>query len=527
MLTSNRDGAEDSWSGINSDVESDDSEEKSMLVAEEYVPGRQYSVTTTYLERPAEDVYDEATRHVIAFHTKEPLPGDILVFMTGQEDVESVRSLVEEKAASLPSNVPKLLTLPLYAALGPSQQRAVFESTPKNVRKVIISTNIAESSVTIPGIRIVIDNGLVKVKEHRNALGLDSLLVKPISKSAAIQRQGRAGREGPGKCSRLYTEKSYLELEQDNKPEILRSDLAGTVLTMKARGIDDVIKFPFLDPPSKQSLQSALLQLLRLNALGNEGKITKLGREMARLPLPPALSRVLVSASESSNDKTTEPHDSLPLAIIDIISALVSEPFFQPTDAVALSHTNEEGDSSRLDARTTLHRRQGDHLTYLAAIRSFSCEKSDRKLWAHRHLVNHRAMKSVLAVRKQLRAMLIAMKLLSPRVVQSADEIEDGGQDLESERSTWLHPADAMAERVIRCFLRGFAPNVARLCKDAAYRTVESNQVVRVHPASVMAGRKTEAIVYTELVFTRRNYARGVSAAQLQWYADAMEFTIG
>ena len=527
--------SEDSWSGIESDGETEKTpprnrpkSELETSVATEHVPGRQYDVETSYIPQPVDDVYTEAVTRIAAFHTKEPLPGDILVFMTGQEDVESICSLLEEKATTLPPHVPKLLILPLYAALGPSQQQLVFQPTPARTRKVIVSTNIAESSVTIPGIRMVIDNGLVKVKEHRSALGLDSLLVKPISKSAAIQRKGRAGREGPGKCLRLYTEKSYLGLEQDNKPEILRSDLAGVVLTMKARGIEDVINFPLMDPPPRENLRNALLQLLRLDALEDDGRISKIGRLMSRLPVPPSLSRVLVGAVQTSKNSeantsapSERPTESLALAVIDAVAALVSEPFFIALDNLTEnSKLTEEEATERLEARASLQRRQGDHLTYIAAIRSYSCENTDRKSWAEKHFINHRAMKAVVAVRKQLRAMLVTMKLLSKSLVEEAEKLELASLELESERIEWLHPSEGLSEEVLKCFLLGFTSNVARLCKDGAYRTVESNHVVRVHPASVMAARKVEGIVYSELVFTKRNYARGVSAVQLKWYEE-------
>ena len=522
--------SETSWSGLDSDSNVDCDESLQNPIATEHVPGRQYAVTTTYLLEPVDDIYAEAANQIIAAHRREPLPGDILVFMTGQEDVESVCSLIEEQAASLPPSIPKLQILPLYAALGPSQQNQVFEPTPKHTRKVIISTNIAESSVTIPGVRMVIDNGLVKVKEFRSSLGLDSLLVKPISKSAAIQRKGRAGREGPGKCLRLYTEESYLNLETEIKPEILRSDLAGVVLTMKARGIQDVIGFPLLSPPPKETLRSALLQLLRLGAIDDKGAVTRVGKQMARLPLSPALSRVLIAAAELERSSTTSyhtdtgyPETSLTLAVIDIVSALVSEPFFIPQDNLSNSDPEiEEENAARLEARAALNRRHGDHLTYLAALRSYGSENTDRKLWSDKHLVNHRAMKSVLAVRKQLRAMLVKMRMLSENIVEEAEQLEGPGQGNESERVAWLHPTENMSDNILRCFLQGFTSNVARLCKDGAYRTIESNHVIRVHPASVMASRKVEGIVYSELVFTRRNYARGVSAVQLQWYAETM-----
>ncbi|KAL9058269.1 MAG: hypothetical protein Q9162_001868 [Coniocarpon cinnabarinum] len=519
-----------SWSGFSDDEAESPSQctpthqkppGNASQVTAEHVPGRQHPVELTYLPAPVDDVYDAAVEHALSFHLKEPLPGDILIFLTGQEDVESVCSMLVEKSVELPPQVPKLLILPLYAALGPSQQQAVFHPTPRHARKIIVSTNIAESSVTIPGIRIVVDNGLVKVKEHRSSLGLDSLLVKPISKSAAIQRMGRAGREGPGKCLRLYTEQSYLDFAQDNTPEILRTSLAGVVLTMKARGIDDIVNFPFLSPPPRESLRSALLQLLRLGALGDDGTITKIGSQMAGLPLPPPLSRVLISAATSQ--ETNDPVTSVALAAIDVVAALVSEPFFTSLENLTeASAASDEEIATRLEARKSLERRQGDHLTYLAAIRAYSTENTDRKLWCERHLVNHRTMKSVMAVRKQLRAMLVSLHLLPQSILDFAEALEAPGSVDDTERIAWLHPSETLADGLLKFLVFAFSGNVAWLCKDGAYRTVEGNRAVRVHPASVMAGRKVEAIVYSELVFTKRSYARGVSAVRLRWMGEML-----
>ena len=301
------------------------------------------------------------------------------------------------------------------------------------------------------------------------------------------------------------------------------------VLTMKARGIDDIIGFPLLSPPPRDSLRSALLQLLRLGALGDDGSITAVGRQMSRLPLPPMLSKVLIASATtdqlSKRSQSSEPAESRTLAAIDVVAALVSEPFFTSSEQMSITASGpdeaDETSSQRLEARASLHRRQGDHFTYLAAIRSYACENTDRKLWADKHLINHRAMKAVLAVRKQLRAMLTKMKLLSKQLLEGADELEGAHSTEESERIAWLHPSDAVADSLLKCFVSALAPNVAKLCKDGAYRTIEGNHVVRVHPASVMARRKVEGIVYSELVFTKRNYARGVSAIQLQWYAEA------
>ena len=246
---------------------------------------------------------------------------------------------------------------------------------------MILATNIAETSVTVPGVRYVVDCGKVKIKQFRNRLGLDSLLVKPISQSSAIQRKGRAGREAPGHCYRLYPEKDYNTLEQNTKPEILRCDLSSALLTMKARGIEDVLNFPFLDRPPREALEKALLQLLQLGALEETGEISEVGKRMAKLPLTPTLARVIIEAATSAHDCLVE--------VIDIIACLSVESIF-------LNLTTEEKKEQAEEARKEVFRREGDHLTLFATVQAYAGERTDRKAWAEKHFVSHRAMQNVM-----------------------------------------------------------------------------------------------------------------------------------
>jgi ATP-dependent RNA helicase DHR2 len=227
----------------------------------------------------------------------------------------------------------------------------------------------------------VVDGGKVKVKQFRNRLGLDSLLVKPVSKSSAIQRQGRAGREAPGKCYRLYTERDYDALQHETTPEILRCDLAQAILAMKARGIDDVVNFPFLDPPPRESLEKALLQLLQLRALDESGSISDSGKKIAKLPLTPALGRVLVEAAHPDRDCLAD--------IIDIVACLSVENIF-------LNLITEEKKEAAEEPRRELYRRDGDHLTMLAAVKGYAAEQIDRRAWSEKYFVSHRAMQAVM-----------------------------------------------------------------------------------------------------------------------------------
>ena len=452
-----------------------------------HIEGRQHPVSVHYTSEPVQDWVDAALRTIFQIHHKEPMPGDILVFLTGQETVESLESLVTEYALSLSRDVPKMLVLPLFAALPQTAQQRVFQPAPTRTRKIILATNIAETSVTVSGVRFVIDCGKAKIKQFRSRIGLDSLLVKPISKSAAIQRKGRAGREAPGQCYRLYTEASYHEMQQNNTPEILRCDLSHAILTMKARGVDDIINFPFLDHPSRDALEKALLQLYQLGALTDSGTINETGEQMAKLPLTVSLGRVLIAAAEPEFNCVSE--------VIDIISCLSVENIF-------LNLTSEEKKEEAESARRELYRREGDHLTLLITVQAYAAESTDRKAWAERHFVSHRAMQAVMDVRKQLRAQHQQAQTLRHETTHQ----------LTSERATTL----------VKCFLKGFKMNTARLMPDGSYKTVVGNQTVAIHPSSGLFGKKIEAIMYNEFVFTTKSYARGVSAVQMDWVGEAM-----
>ncbi|KAF7162629.1 hypothetical protein CNMCM5623_007854 [Aspergillus felis] len=459
-----------------------------------HIKGRQFPVKTIYAPAPVHDFVDAALKVIFQIHYKEPMPGDILVFLTGQETVEALEHLVNEYATGMDPALPKVQVLPLFAALPQVAQQRVFLPAPPRTRKIILATNIAETSVTVSGVRFVVDCGKAKIKQFRTRLGLDSLLVKPISKSAAIQRKGRAGREAPGQCYRLYTEKDYLALDETNTPEILRCDLSQALLNMKARGVDDVLGFPFLTRPPRESLEKALLQLLSIDALEESGKISSIGLHIAKLPLTPTLGRVLLAASEHG--------EGCLLDVIDIISCLSVENIF-------LNTTSEEKKEEAEKARRDLYRREGDHLTMLATVQAYAAENTDRKAWAERHLVSHRAMQSVMDVRKQL-----TMQCRQAKLLPSASESRNG-----SNNSAAREPSPVL---ILQSFLRGFSTNTARLVPDGSYRTVVGNQTVAIHPSSVLFGKKVEGIMYNEFVFTNRSYARGVSAVQMDWVGDAL-----
>lgn len=345
-----------------------------------------------------------------------------------------------------------------------------------------MATNIAETSVTVPGIRYVVDSGKAKFKSFNSRLGFETLLSKPISKSAAIQRKGRAGREAPGKCYRLYTEDNFVQLQDSTTPEILRCDLATTVLGLKARGVEDVFSFPLLDRPPRHCFEEALLQLLQIDALSETGQITDMGRQIAKLPLNPFFGRTLVEAALPQFNCLND--------VIDIVSCLNVENIF-------LNPTSEEAREEAASARSNLIRRTGDHLTLLTTLQAYQTEESNRRAWAQRHFISYRAMQRVLDVRKQLRSLFV--------MPESHNSLQNQSAALTETR----------IRAITHCLIQGFASQTAVLMPDGAYRTSIGKQNVAIHPSSTLFGRKVEAIVFTECVFTNRSYARGVSAVEL------------
>lgn len=218
----------------------------------------------------------------------------------------------------------ELIPLPVYSALPSDMQSKIFDPAPEGKRKCVIATNIAEASLTIDGILYVVDPGFAKLKVYNPKMGMDTLQVTPISQASARQRAGRAGRTGPGKCFRLYTEEAYKkEMLPTTVPEIQRTNLASTVLILKAMGINDLINFGFMDPPPVQTLVSALETLYNLEALDDEGLLTKLGRLMAEFPLEPQLAKMMLTSVDLGCSEE----------IITVVSMLsVQNVFYRPRE---------------------------------------------------------------------------------------------------------------------------------------------------------------------------------------------------
>lgn len=245
------------------------------------IPGRTFPVEVLYTKEPETDYLDAALITVMQIHLSEP-SGDILVFLTGSEEIDTSCEILFERMKALGPQVPELIVLPIYSTLPSEMQSRIFEPAPPGARKVVLATNIAETSITIDGIYYVVDPGFSKQNAYDPRLGMDSLVVTPISQAQAQQRAGRAGRTGPGKCYRLYTEAAFRnEMLPNPIPDIQRTNLSSTILMLKAMGINDLLNFGFMDPPPQQTMITALENLYALSALDDEGLLTRLGRKMA------------------------------------------------------------------------------------------------------------------------------------------------------------------------------------------------------------------------------------------------------
>lgn len=287
------------------------------------IPGRTFPVEVLYTKEPESDYLDAALITVMQIHLSEPA-GDILVFLTGQEEIDTASEILFERMRSLGNSVPELVILPVYSALPSEMQSRIFEPAPPGARKVVLATNIAETSITIDGVYYVVDPGFVKQNAYDPRLGMDSLVVTPISQAQARQRAGRAGRTGPGKCYRLYTEAAYKnEMLPNPIPDIQRQNLSSTILLLKAMGVNDLLHFDFMDPPPHQTMLTALESLYALSALDDEGLLTRLGRKMADFPMEPQTAKMLISSIELGCSEEI-------LSIVAMLS--VQNIFYRPKD---------------------------------------------------------------------------------------------------------------------------------------------------------------------------------------------------
>eukprot|EP00899_Mesostigma_viride_P028565 jgi/Mesvir1/8894/Mv02777-RA.1 len=453
--------------------------------------GRTFGVTVHYLEQPCSNYVQEAVSTVMEIHKKER-PGDILVFLTGQQEVEEAVSAIEEEGQRLGGrrgdwwHCRYTLDCQHQRSLArndslPTNQAAVFNAAPVNRRKVIVATNIAETSITIEGVVYVVDCGFVKVPYYNPLSGIEGLYVVPASKANARQRAGRAGRIRPGKCFRLYTEEAHADMADDLSPEIQRLELSGTVLQLKALGVDNVMSFHWMAPPSPEAMMRALELLYALGALDAGGCLTHpLGTAMAEIPLDPRLARALLASGEMncSEEMTT-------------IAAML---------CVQSIWVTARGQIKALDAaKAKFAVAEGDLITYLNVFAAFSRAKPNKVgAWCHKNFINYRTMLRAVEIKEQLKGY----------VKRAGHAVKSAGTDTKVIR---------------RAITAGFFGNAAKLLPHgdgATYALVRGGQHVKMHPSSVLRTCSPPLVVFHELVQTDALYMREVVMIEQAWLLE-------
>ncbi|XP_075594443.1 pre-mRNA-splicing factor ATP-dependent RNA helicase DHX16 [Balearica regulorum gibbericeps] len=440
-----------------------------------HIPGRRFPVDIYYTKAPEADYLEACVVSVLQIHVTQP-PGDILVFLTGQEEIEACVELLQERCRRLGSRLAELLVLPIYANLPSDMQARIFEPTPPGARKVVVATNIAETSVTIDGIVYVLDPGFCKQKSYSARTGMESLVVTPCSRASANQRAGRAGRVAPGKCFRLYTAWAFQhELEETPVPEIQRADLGSLVLLLKSLGINDLIHFDFLDPPPHETLVLALEQLYALGALNHLGELTTLGRRMAELPVEPMLAKMILASEQYG---CTEEVLTV-AAMLSVNNAI----FYRPKDKVL------HADSARLG----FHVPGGDHLVLLNVYNQWVASGHSLQ-WCYEHFVQARSLRRARDVREQLEGLMERVE------VAPSSCAGDYGP-------------------VRKAITAGFFYHTARLTRGG-YRTVKHQQTVFIHPNSSLFEEQPRWVLYHELVFTTKEFMRQVIEIDSGWLLE-------
>ncbi|KAJ3272979.1 DEAH-box RNA helicase prp16 [Terramyces sp. JEL0728] len=440
------------------------------------IPGRTFPVEIMFSKNPCEDYVDHAVKQVLSIHISQPA-GDILVFMTGQEDIEVTCNVLKDRLAQL-DDVAPLDVLPMYSQLPADLQAKIFGRGANNARKVIVSTNIAETSLTVDGIIYVVDSGFSKLKVYNPKIGMDSLQITPISQANSNQRAGRAGRTGPGTCFRLFTEAAFRnEMFANNIPEIQRINLTNIVLLLKTLGVKNLLEFEFMDPPPQDTILNSMYQLWVLGGLDDMGELTPTGQKMAQFPLDPSLAKMLITAEDFG----------CTIEVLTIVSMLsVPTVFYRPKERA------EESDA----CRERFFVSESDHLTLLNVYNQWKANDY-RDDWSVDNFVHAKALKKAREVRGQLLDIMKMQKM----------ELTTSGSD-------W--------DIIRKCICSAYFHSSAKLKGIGEYINMRSGMACHLHPTSALYGRgfTPDYIVYHELLLTSKEYMQCVTSVDGLWLAE-------
>lgn len=446
------------------------------------IPGRAFPVEIYHASNVVMDYVAQAITQAVNIHLGNPGDGDILIFMPGQEEILIVCEKIEARLAEVKivqpdADIKPIKILPMYSSLPPEKQAEVFKEAPKGTRKCVVATNIAETSLTVDGVKYVIDSGYGRLKVFQPKMGIDALLVYPISQANARQRSGRAGRTSSGFCYRLYTSDQYRnELLETAVPEIQRSNLSNVILILKSLNIGDLKSFKFMDPPPQENMANSMFQLWMLGALDNQGNLTKLGRDMANFPLEPTMSKMVLESVADGCSKE-----------VLIIVAMLSGPtvFYRPD--------GREEESDRERERFYIH--DSDHLTLLNVYKQWQSHKESSN-WCQLRFVNYKLMVKIRDVVEQLEHIM---------------------------RTHRYKMSSSSNENVIkRCICKSYFHQAAMLRNLKEYQNLRTAMPCHLHPTSALynMGSLPKYIIYHELVVTTKEYMHCATAVEGDWLAE-------
>ncbi|MBK7263792.1 MAG: ATP-dependent RNA helicase HrpA [Rubrivivax sp.] len=411
--------------------------------------------------------------------------GDILVFLPGEREIREAADHLRKHLAAKHRGGPQAEILPLFARLSQAEQERVFETG--NGRRIVLATNVAETSLTVPGIRYVIDAGLARVKRYSYRSKVEQLQVEPISQAAANQRAGRCGRVANGICIRLYDEKEFNERPRFTDPEILRSSLAGVILRMKSLRLGQIEDFPFLEPPPRKAIVDGYALLAELGAVDDDNELTETGRQLARLPLDPRVGRMMLEAVQ---------RQALSEVLI-IASALSGQDVRdRPLDQQqAADEKHKPFDDEK-----------SEFMGYLKLWKWIEEGRGHGQAGAHAHKLSNRQQEQRLRER-----------FVNPRRVREWRDIHSQLHTVVAEHGWRLNSAPATYEQLHLAMLAGLLGNIG--CKsddDDWYLGARGIKFWR-HPGANLSKKPGRWLVAAELVETTRLFGRGLAAIEPQW----------
>ncbi len=498
------------------------------------IKGRSFPIEVYNSIEAQKSYIDAALTTILQIHMNEEeeyKSGDILVFLPGQEDIEDLQEMLLQKQrqieessdiyennsniannsnnsnnSNISNKIPPYEILPIFSALPNQEQMKVFLPL-KDKRKIILATNIAETSITIKGIKFVVDAGYCKMRNYLYKSSLDTLKVSQISKNSAVQRAGRAGREQKGKCFRLYTEDEFKKLEDFNPPEILRVNLRNLILDLKAIGVENISTFNLIDKPSEGHITKACDELVIYKALSSKDySLTETGRKMSTLPVDPIFGLILINSLEKEYELVRD-------GILTIISLLQTDNIFYTPSVI-----KEKVEKIR---EKFIHP-SSDHLTLLNVFNQWKENRGNNRNFAKDHFLNEKSLKKANDIKKQLKNYLnkitgesddeILMRMGESKIEEMLEKIETGkGKMGMSEVNSAL--SSKREDLIVKCLLTGYFSNIAKYDSDNYFATLKEKTLCKVHPTSILIknpklGKTIEYLIYSEVIVTNRQYLK-------------------